>query len=477
MQTLAELISAIKEIKSIAKVFDEGWGFIKIGGDSSAAFFPATDKIVKLLGTMAGLNWLTVTIDSTKVALEDLTTYAKNPASFSSWDFSINKEPYIKIDRDGGNWNFFVESKAVEKVLNAINPIDAESFISSEMPLTIWIDDLDQPIGGPLVRFLPVKEGHKDVKFNSGDILPPNEKIQEHVYFVTSFQVRIHLDKYLLTSKDFSSDLAKAVLKLSSKAFMAAIPHEFYNFDRVVIDGLRRMEIKLHCDESCEYNFHKLLVRVVSWLYEDRPRTRKKLFADRLTLELKSGESLASALKRDIKEAYEQAKDRYNFVVLDRKDAYAKELKDLLKDLRTQSDLYATKIRTLVSNLLRDVLAGIILVGFTLFTRFTDNSVLDALQLARYVFNGLAVYYLISVLFQVAVDIVDVRTTEKELKYWKHASKEYIPEEEFKRYNQESLKQRRVSFQVLYSAITLLYFLIGWACVNYPDFLNSVLKK
>jgi uncharacterized membrane protein len=93
------------------------------------------------------------------------------------------------------------------------------------------------------------------------------------------------------------------------------------------------------------------------------------------------------------------------------------------------------------------------------------------------VFNGLAVYYLISVLFQVAVDIVDVRTTEKELKYWKHASKEYIPEEEFKRYNQESLKQRRVSFQVLYSAITLLYFLIGWACVNYPDFLNSVLKK
>lgn len=58
--------------------------------------------------------------------------------------------------------------------------------------------------------------------------------------------------------------------------------------------------------------------------------------------------------------------------MLERRDAYAKELTNLLKDLKAQSDLYSSKVRSLLGNLTRDVLAGILLIGFTMFTKFTE---------------------------------------------------------------------------------------------------------
>ena len=47
-----------------------------------------------------------------------------------------------------------------------------------------------------------------------------------------------------------------------------------------------------------------------------------------------------------IERNYEQAKERYSFVMLERRDAYAKELAILLKDLKQQSELYSAKLRT-----------------------------------------------------------------------------------------------------------------------------------
>ena len=120
-----------------------------------------------------------------------------------------------------------------------------------------------------------------------------------------------------------------------------------------------------------------------------------------------------------IEEATNQAQERYNFITYDRKDLYQKELKDLLKDLKTLSELYSNKLRSLLSNLLRDVLAAFILVGITLFSKTNEISQLFENKLIRYIFVAFGFYFILSAVFQIVTDIFDVVRSNKEFDYWK----------------------------------------------------------
>lgn len=54
-----------------------------------------------------------------------------------------------------------------------------------------------------------------------------------------------------------------------------------------------------------------------------------------------------------------------------------------MKDLRDLSKLYSEKIRSLISSLSRDVLAGILLVGITLLVKVSDNPTLSNKNLLK----------------------------------------------------------------------------------------------
>ncbi len=103
-----------------------------------------------------------------------------------------------------------------------------------------------------------------------------------------------------------------------------------------------------------------------------------------------------------------------------------KELKDLLKDLKSLSDLYSNKVRSLLSNLLRDVLAAFILVGITLFSKATELLKLFENKLIQYVFIAFGGYFIISAIFQMITDFYDIRRSSKEFDYWKNVSREYM---------------------------------------------------
>ena len=104
----------------------------------------------------------------------------------------------------------------------------------------------------------------------------------------------------------------------------------------------------------------------------------------RLTLEIDESKSLIHELNLHLEKAFEEAIQRYNFAILERREKYISELKELLKDIKNQSDLYSQKIRNLLNNLLRDILAAILLIGFTIFTKFSDNLILDKVSLLNY---------------------------------------------------------------------------------------------
>jgi len=216
---------------------------------------------------------------------------------------------------------------------------------------------------------------------------------------------------------------------------------------------------------------------VVAWIFEDRVSIRKKLFNERLSLDLESDDTLLGSLIKCLPSALSQAKERYNFVIIDRKDAYVKELKELLKDIRTQSELYAGKIRSLLSNFLRDLLAALVLIGFTIFTKFTDQEALADNNRLRLVFNALAIYFIASIVLQSIIDCTDILVSKREMFYWKNATKELLPEKDFTKHIENSLKGRRYALRAIYPVVAIFYGGIAAVCFYFPEIYDCWIRK
>jgi hypothetical protein len=160
------------------------------------------------------------------------------------------------------------------------------------------------------------------------------------------------------------------------------------------LQGVKKIKVPLYNDDTkVDLKLSLLLKEIVEWIYQDVDGTkidiRRKLFIDRITLDMDYEQPLLNGLSLIAKNAFEQAQERYKFVMLERRDAYARELTMLLKDLKQQSEIYSSKLRSFLSNLTRDVLAGILLVGFTLFTKFTEIEILTKHEkLINFIFKG-----------------------------------------------------------------------------------------
>ena len=153
----------------------------------------------------------------------------------------------------------------------------------------------------------------------------------------------------------------------------------------------------------------------------------------------------------------------------DRKDAYQKELKDLLRDIKNITELFSVKIRNILGNLLRDVLAGLILIGITLFSKVSELSALFENNLINYVFKAFGLYFWGSVLLQTIFDSIDVNRSFKEFDYWQNITRSYISSTKFSEYKEQTICKRFKELLVYYIVIIFLYIGIGYFCFNYQS--------
>jgi len=453
---------------------NESWGFLTIKGSKQNVELEDLSKLYSFLLGLNKSNALKVKIDSDDVTIDDLKDFILNNTPFNNWEISVNKS--LLILKDSGNvFNFFIQHNKLIEWLSQLDPFDAENPFHMFSPLILFTDEVEQPIVGLSFQILHYGQS---VQNNSMQYkLPQASEINKIVHSVSAKDIVIDPSHFAFAST-VDSDLEKKLYILATLTMVASIVNDFYSVEKIIVDGMRRIEMKLfeNSDTVSQKEYQNLL-KLVSWIYEEKASTRQKLFADRITLELDESRSLVFALSQHLENSLRQAEQRYNFVILERKDKYIAELKDLLKDIRNQSDLYSQKIRTLLNNLLRDVLAAVVLVGFTLFTKFSDNMLLDKELLLIYVFNGLALYYVSSILFQGIVDITDMYVSNKEILYWKNATKELISENEFTMHIETSLKGRKRSLWIIYSLIALMYFSVAFACYKFPVYFKKISTK
>jgi len=470
-----QLLDKLIGVKAISEHYTEDWANLSLKGQYDHSIFQLYSDITTLLSGRGQTQFLRLLLDSDEVTEADIEDYEQSPNSFYQSTLSFNKQGFFEsnFQNERQYFNFFLTSEACSEWINGLNAIDGRNPINKYSPLCIHVDGLSDQLGSDHLQLLPLGSTAQP---STPEGLPTFGKLQENIHFIANFPVVYNPNSYAFKAGNYSTPLGRSLLKLAEAALAVTVIDEFYGFKKVILNGLKRLPIEFGENEpATTYDHLQNLIDLTTWLYEDRVSTRKKLFNERLTLEIDESVNLLAALRKYGAAALVQAKDRYNFVILDRKDAYVKELKELLKDLRTQSDLYSTKIRTLLSNFLRDVLAALVLIGFTIFTKFTDNIGLDKHQLLTYVFDGLAIYFILSIVFQAAVDITDLCITTKELLYWKKAAKELISETEFNTHYENSLTARKTSIWIIYPLIAVLYLGIAYMCYKYPSIIDSLL--
>lgn len=396
------------------------------------------------------------------------------------WRININKEVLIREKREEFHQNFFFIKPAFFEWSSGINPLEESNPFNRYSPIKIIVNNIDCRFGGP--RILVCSQHSANSTFEeSNPMSPSREDILDVVHVADDKPFCINAENHLITFGAPHGLIPNDYLKNSAKVLLCCLVNEIHKDDKVVLRGVRRLEMNLCGNEevSVSFKFNKQLLDAVRWVYGENEKRdlRLKLLLERVTLDIDLSTPLIVGLPQVLENSLQQAKERYSFIVYERKDAYQKELKELLKDLKNLSELYSSKVRLLLNNLLRDVLAAFLLVGITLFSKAEEISKLLDNTLIWYVFVAFGCYFITSAIFQMITDIFDMRRSRREFDYWKNVSREYMSRNDFENHKKETLNKRRCGTITIYVIIVLGYIAISFVCFRFPDIWDKIINQ
>lgn len=473
----ADLFKRLENIERQAESFDETVYSLDLQGQSYDGFLQDFGQLFSFLQTHGIEGSLSVKINNGEdVTPEELIELSLS--NLQNWAIQLSKRFSIEKSVNGYCVVFFCREGKFKDFLIQVSPLKKQSLFNSYTPLAIIIRGFAGMVNG---ERLFIGSEKTEVSFAEQGKLPEHDKILEVTHFISNEDLMISPRNYLLTNGELNNSIAKEFFKKSIQTLAACLIHEYYSDNKVILKGIKRTETTLNIDDlkdseiSTKFLFD--LSEAVVWVYDEKTETRLKLLIDRITLDFNSSESFIKNLYNHLSKALKQAKEQYNFVILERKDQYLKEVRELLKDLKSQSDLYATKLRSILSNWLRDVLAAFASICLTVLSKRGDFSLKDYNVNLDYILKFLALYYFVSVVIQAIVDWRDVVISRRELRYWKDVTRMYMPLDEFDRHFKAVLTSREKMSGLFYVIIVLLYIGFGILCWNYPWLIGIVNSK
>lgn len=447
---------------------EDGVEDVRMDGEESVELLKLASEIIFLAKKLDVHTSIRLEVDEEYTEIDDLEPYLNETYRFSKWRLNISKpilSKGLKTKDDDPSILFFFEEKIFKAWLDALNPLKSINnlFVENQSVL-IFVAGLKASFGGPRLAVLPLDSTEViDSWWPFESELPEEKTLREHVHLVPSEPISLSPQSFELTWGDFGCNLASPFRRMSGMCAAAGFSDVIYGQEKIVLKGVRHLQIPL-LDESEEVpdkDALTLIQSALSWVYEERVDTRKRLLSDRLCLESDNEASFLSLLVQHLEDSLKQSKDQYRFVILDRKDEYAKELRDLLKDLRQQADLYAEKVRSLIAGLLRDTLAAFVFVALSLSSRL--GSKVDVLMSDAGVlfFKALSIYFIVSALFQATSAVRDIWLSDKELEEWSEVTREYFSRKEIHERINKDLRGRRNTFYFYMVLIVLSYSIMA----------------
>lgn len=347
---------------------------------------------------------------------------------------------------------------------------ELESAFKAERPLKIFIHGLEAPFGGPRTAIIPTKDFTQPLpaEWLSSTKLPQPEKILKQVHFVSNNTFTTSPEKFLLSWGRINPEIASYFDNAFSTYALISLCQEFYNWEKVILKGKRKLEISAQNKElkALKPTEKETLINCVEWCYaESDEETRILLVIDRLSLDTKEGSSLIDAV-RLIPAAFTEARSRYKYVVLDRKKDYTKELSDIQKDLSGVVDKFVSTSNNFAGSLLTDILAlAFVLTAGVVSRRFIAEDALRSPE-AVILFKSFSVYLAIAMLLRVwgaiSVSLISARLFTD----WKKIVRSHMSADELQSMIDNSLFPVKVNFWISCGVIVSTYILMALACWN-----------
>lgn len=485
MAEIGNLLLLIQRLcASASEVSEEGHRLV-VSGEQLLPGLPALlAEIGRELATVVPDEQPILRVGGESVTLDEL----REDDSYlnAGWQFIVAKTriaALLRARQDETTVLFFSE-EGLCTWLEKIDPLAVQEGYDPDFskPVTIRVVGLAQSFGGPMLWVLPNDGSTPAISQETG--LPDSPDIHGLVHVVsTNTRFRIAPRGWALTWGDLRTPSAKVFARLGCIVLGACLVHEIKrNDDRaltVTIRGGKTHKLALWNSNSV-LNWHELmkqLIETVTWVYAERAETRLKLIMDRLALDLNDGECLLACLQLHLDSALNQARDSYGFVILERKDAYFKEMRELMKDMKSQADLYAGKVRDLVSSLVRDTLGVLVFIAFSFVGKFDQqrlHQLLDSIELALFL-KVLAVYLVLSVTLQLMAHWRDDQLSRSEGENWLNVLQNYTGAQDKKERFLAPLARRRTTLHVAMVLSGVLYGILALLVWQLPTVIKGML--
>jgi hypothetical protein len=481
MTAIADLLYAIIALREHATQFiDESFRLI-VGGEALGGTVNAEIRRVADLAAELGVGAPTLMISDTSADAADLagTAYDGEP-----WRLILGKAPLAERLRVRGDevTLLFFTVEGFHQWLACTDPFLYPSGSEPDLakPTTVRVHGLQEGFGGPLLWVLPSAGDAPEVVAAN---LPDPSDVHGLIHTNAVKPLRVCPSAYALTWGNLGSAEAAPLVRLSACVQSACLVQELRRLDEryeVTLRGTKRISLPLF-DDGQEVTSETLhgLIEAVRWVYEERPETRQQLVMDRLSIDIEPGQSLLSGADKYLAGALQQARDSYAFVILERKDAYHKEVRELMKDMKSQADLYAAKVRDLVNTLTRDVLGILVFIGFSFIGKFDQknlHALLESVELALLV-KVLAGYLVLSYVLQVSSQLRDASLAYEESKTWLDILQHYSSQADKRDRFLKPIDKRRLTLFVAMGITGAIYGLLALATWKLPFIINLMLVQ
>lgn len=469
----SKIIVNLQLLALVSTSKNESWSNLTLSGTFgdrySKTYFSQLYESLDEIGISSAI---TLRIDNDPYSIEEFLDVISNK---DVWNIHINKSVWLnKVDSHGIIHTFFLLKQEFLKWADDTDPFRSDNPFNGNC-IHIYVQDLNNSFGGP--NF--IVNDSDDISIWNSDLKISSDLIESTIRIRCQEEFIISPQKHIVTFGEVTA-YSKYFYRNSIHVLLCSLCDEVSSDKEIIIRGPRIIRTHVagnnfSADELVDYQ--KTLISIVQWVFEnsDNCCVKKNLFTDRVSLDLKSGVNLYDGLKSRITDIESQIKEQYRFILLDRKAEYQNELKELLNDIKSITDSVSEKVRSILSNLLRDVLAALVLVGITLFSQIDDIKKLYENNLINYVFYAFGIYFLISIVLQVVFDGMDMHKSLKDLEYWKSITHNYISKEQFNIYKHETLEKRFKSMSAYYIIIVLFYGVISLCCFNYSSIWNKLL--
>lgn len=362
--------------------------------------------------------------------------------------------------------------------LQSIEPLIAPSHVDDPFngDTLLRVYGLEKGVWGPQLKVLGLDE---PLPGKGSSKLPDDQTVSSHVKVTSIGNLKLKPQSWEITDGDTLSSVAKVIRGKSARVLTACLGQQVVHDAggiTVTLRGGRRIDLLLDSTPD-DYQVLPKLNEALEWVYAERTETRIKLLAEALSVELGGASSLMTGLRKYLAEALDQARDSYGFVILERKDAYYKELRDFMKDMKGQADQYASKVRDLVAALARDVVGVLVLVGFSFIGKF-DVSNLQALITSpafALLCKGLAGYLFFSSALLMLATYRDADLALNEVRAWFKIMQNYTSSDDFTEKVLGPLTKRRTFLFIMMAIIGGLYLGAILLVISLPSTVPAVM--